>query len=218
MTERRLLRTFLQQRPNHRPGLIGPLSVILAILISAYYRWVMNPMDEASWVLRPEDLGNFNIEVVLKSLLAHGDWGHLLNNAFSLLLFGYLVSGYFGVFFFLLTTFVIGGLSQLITISFYPPGSGVLGISGSIYILAGAWCSLYFGIQRNKSVVERTLRILGMSTVILLPTTFDPQTSYLSHGVGYGVGLIWGYAWFLSRKSALRKHEIWEELTIEDPV
>jgi membrane associated rhomboid family serine protease len=131
---------------------------------------------------------------LLLSVYAHGGLGHLVSNAVSLVLLGFLVERSttrvrFHAFF--LTAGVIAAVAQVIA----SPG-GVLGASGAIFALLGY---LLTGNSLSASVFDR-LELPARAQIIILAVvagilTFvgaGPGIALVAHFAGLLVGLVAG--------------------------
>ena len=126
------------------------------------------------------------------ALFTHSDLGHLLANAPLFLIFGWFLRAFFGLALFPGVALGIGVASNLVTIATYEPTVRLVGASGMLYGMVALWLVLYIRFDTDQRVLHRWARALAFSLVILFPTTFQPTTSYLAHGVGFGFGLLVG--------------------------
>jgi membrane associated rhomboid family serine protease len=56
--------------------------------------------------------------------------------------------------------------------------------------------------------------------ILLVPTSYSPQTSYSAHFIGLGIGLITGWIYYQINKTKLRSQEVYtykEIMEFEDP-
>jgi rhomboid protease GluP len=135
------------------------------------------------------------------TLLAHGDLEHLGNNLMLFLPFSFFLSGYFGLIFFPLIGFYLGGIINGLVLLTMPEETMLIGISGVVYWMGAAWITLTMLIDRRENLSRRLLRALGVSMLLFLPTTYQTNVSYLSHGVGFLLGIISGFILYQLRKS-----------------
>lgn len=54
------------------------------------------------------------------------------------------------------------------------------------------------------------MKVVAISLMVLVPTSYDPQVSYLAHGVGLVGGILLGLLTFLIKKDYFRSFEKWE--------
>ena len=126
------------------------------------------------------------------ALFAHADIGHLLSNAPLFLIFGWYLYAYFGPWIFPGAAVLVGVLSNLATVHFYAAQERLLGASGMLYGMVALWLVLYMRFETNLKPPVRFMRALGVSLLLLFPTTFEPTTSYLAHAMGFSIGLVLG--------------------------
>jgi rhomboid protease GluP len=129
---------------------------------------------------------------LLTSLFTHADLSHLLSNALIFLVFGWMLKAYFGMIAFPVASLLAGIITNLITIAVYEPGIKLLGASGMAYGMVSFWLIFYIRHDTDHAVPIRIFRAIGFSLVMMFPTTFDPQVSYLAHAVGFITGIVLG--------------------------
>ncbi len=142
--------------------------------------------------------------------LLHADLEHLTSNALFFAGLAYLLNGYFGFWIFPITSFLIGGIINLIVLQVYPPEVFVLGASGIVYFMAAFWLTLYFGIERGVSKIRRFINTTAFVTVLLVPEALQERVSYLSHTVGFALGVLVGVLYFFVNRKKIRSYEVWE--------
>jgi membrane associated rhomboid family serine protease len=126
------------------------------------------------------------------ALFTHADVPHLLANSPLFLIFGWFLAAYFGLWVFPVLTLLIGVLTNVITVYFMPETSRLVGASGMLYGMVSLWILLYMRFDSRYGVGTRILRGIAVSLILLFPTTFVANVSYLAHGVGFVVGLALG--------------------------
>jgi membrane associated rhomboid family serine protease len=151
---------------------------------------------------------------LLTAMAVHGDVMHVLSNVFLLTFFTYLLFGYFGFWVFPVLSLGMGGLINAIALLTYPPNVSLLGASGLVYWMAGFWLSMYLVVERSVGMRTRALRVVCLALLVLLPTSFQANVSYRSHGIGLGLGVISALAYFWRNREAIRAAEVVE---MEDP-
>ena len=78
------------------------------------------------------------------------------------------------------------------TIYAYDWDTDLLGASGMLYGMVALWLVLYVRFETEYTVSMRIFRAIGVSMLLLFPTTFHKTTSYLAHGTGFAIGLVIG--------------------------
>lgn len=144
------------------------------------------------------------------SLFIHADWKHLLSNAPGIAGLGYLLFGYFGFWVYPCITLIMGASITLISMATYPPHTNLIGASGVIYFMAAFWLTLYVCLERRHSAGKRILRATGFILIILIPTSYNPETSYRTHAIGFGVGVIVAAIYFMANRARFRRAEVIE--------
>ncbi len=143
------------------------------------------------------------------ALFAHRDLGHLLSNYLFFAIFGFFLAESFGWLMFPFVALLFGGLINYLVLLTLPPTASLIGASGVVYWLGGAWLALYFLLQRHLKLRLRLLQVTGVGAVLFLPETIMPNVSYLAHFVGFLTGVLWGVAYyFWNRKKFLAAEEV----------
>lgn len=179
---------WLEQKPKLKD--INPSLVIylLCILCTGFARHPAIP--QGLWVSGESIFSKQEYWRLFTALLVHGDWGHLLANSPLLLIFSWYLRTYFGLILFPLVSIAAGMLTNLITIWFYPPGLRLVGASGMVYAMVAMWLVFYMSYEVRFTRLARAMRAIGFALVLMAPTSFSPRTSYLAHGVGFGIGAL----------------------------
>ena len=55
--------------------------------------------------------------------------------------------------------------------------------------MAALWLIFYLRYDTDRQLAIRIFRAVGFVMVMLIPSTYNPQTSYLAHGMGFLIGL-----------------------------
>lgn len=155
---------------------------------------------------------------LVTAVFLHSDLGHLLSNAYMILLLGFFVHAYFGWLIFPVAAVVAGAMVNGLTILSYPPEHQLLGASGVVYWLAGFWLVLFFLIERQRSWSSRILRVGGVGLLILFPSEFQPQVSYRAHAWGLALGVVAGLIYFLVKRRWIQAFEVVEVEPDADPM
>lgn len=174
--------------PRHAvPALI--LFVIFYIATVIYNKY---PQGEYLWLSGYALFVKHEYWRLLTSLLAHADLAHLLSNALIFLIFGWMLNAYFKLIAFPIASLAIGLITNLITITWYDPAVKLIGASGMAYGMVALWLVFYIRHETDYSVPMRIFRAIGFALILLFPTTFDPQVSYMAHAIGFMAGIVMG--------------------------
>lgn len=152
------------------------------------------------------------------STILHADLNHLAHNAFFFTGLAFILNGYFGFLSFPIISFLMGAHINLITLSFYPPETHLVGVSGVIYFMASYWLTLFVLIERRHPLHKRLIYAVGMALIFLFPETFNQETSYIAHAVGFISGIPLAGIYFGLNKKNIRAQEVWIEKLPEPPV
>lgn len=145
------------------------------------------------------------------TLFIHGDSKHLISNSFLFFILGSLLAGYFGIFLIPVMAVLFGGITNIIVLLTMPENIKLIGASGIVFWMGGAWLTLYLLLDRRRTRLQRFLRAFGVGIVLFMPAeAFDPNVSYLAHLVGFVLGIGWGLVYFLLKRKPLRDAEIYK--------
>lgn len=150
------------------------------------------------------------------ALFAHADLGHLINNSILFLPLTYLLTSYFGVFLFPFLGLALGGLINLWVLRTLPAQTSLIGMSGVVYWMGAVWLTLFVLIDTRKSLRRRLSVVLFLTVVLLAPQTYEPTTSYLSHLLGFIVGIFSALIYYFTNRQKILAAEI-KETIFEDP-
>lgn len=188
----RLTATLLSRKP-HRASLRVALSTLGVIALFSLVYW--NDVGGMARYLPASARDVFQggeFWRLVSGFLVHADIKHLASNALPMVVLSALFFGYFGWRAYPLGALGLGALIHALTLLSYSPHVRLLGISGLVYCLGAAWLILYVGIERHRSLRLRIFRVLAFALIFFVPSTYHPEVSYRAHGIGFGVGLLFG--------------------------
>ncbi|MGE0526256.1 MAG: rhomboid family intramembrane serine protease [Bdellovibrionales bacterium] len=207
--------TWLSRKPG-REAFPAAVYSVLAVAMGSVMAW-RNFHGAAEWMPASREAVFMRGELwrLWTTTLVHADLGHLLSNGFLLFVLGYFLTGYFGLRVFPLMAVVMAGAIHAGALLTYRPEVRLVGASGVVFWMGGAWLILYFFLNRQKSLGQRALRALGVGLMLFAPSqAFDPDISYRTHAVGFGLGLLWGLVYYLLHRRTFRAAEVVE--TVQD--
>lgn len=143
------------------------------------------------------------------STFIHADLGHLLANSLMLFILSIVTVSFYGIFFSSIFILLSGAVINYITLYSHTKDISLVGASGVVFCLWGFWLILYFFIETQKSVMGRILRIGAVFLVLLVPSSYDPQTSYRAHYIGFCVGVVFGLIYYLLNSYSIKSFEKW---------
>lgn len=146
----------------------------------------------------------------------HADLKHLLSNSLMLSFLIYYVTSFYGSFISLFLSFAMATITNFIVLEFYGGSTTLVGASGVVYYLWGFWMILYMFLQTQLSLISRSLRVGSVFLILLVPTEYQPNTSYLAHYIGFALGMVIGLIYYLLNHSRLHQAEQWSVKEISD--
>ncbi len=161
----------------------------LFFLLMSFVFWDTTFRDQL-WLTKRSILEDHEYWRLFTAVMIHANLAHFLSNGPLFLIFGWFLRAFFGRLAFPVVSFLIGALANLVTIYFYDLDVQLLGASGMVYAMVAMWLVLYIRFDVDYSILVRSMRAIGFSLIIMFPTTFQPNTSYLSHAAGFILGLI----------------------------
>lgn len=208
--ERRLVGTMITGRPSTLAFIVAFAIVLWTSFMTVLY-WVL-PSSAAALMptVYSQVFAHGQIWRVFTAIFVHADLEHFLSNMYMLWIFSFITVGYFGLKIFPYISLVLAGVVNALTILTYSPTVELIGASGLVYILGGFWLTMYFFIQRQYTITNRLIRVLGISFVIFFPTSFVPTTSYTAHAIGFLAGVIMAGIYFVQNKKNIREREVYK--------
>lgn len=147
---------------------------------------------------------------------AHADLVHLLSNSMMLFPLTFMLFNYYGLLVFPLIGIIIGGLINLIVLKTMPTEIYLVGASGLVYWMGATWLALYFFIDTRQNLKRRLAAIVILTALLFTPETYKPEVSYLSHFVGYLLGLVSGGLIYFFRRKEFKSQEVIETIVEEE--
>jgi rhomboid protease GluP len=213
----RVLSTWLSRKPDRWAPVVAAASTFVLALLSFVY-W-QNIGSALTWMpaTREAVFQDHAVWRAWSAIFAHADGKHLLSNSFLFFILGSFLTGYFGVFMFPFLAILMGGLTNLIVLPGMPATTQLMGASGVVFWMGGAWLSLYFLLDEKRSIYQRSLRATGVSLVLFFPAeAFDPQVSYGAHFWGFVLGVLSGVLYYFYHRKKLQAAVV-REIVVEDP-
>lgn len=203
--------TWLTRKPSGRAWFAASWSVLLLIIGSVFY-W-QNFYNSSTWMSASQFsvFSQHQYWRLWTTLFAHADLGHLASNSILFFIFGYFLSGYFGLWVFPILAFLLGGVTNALTILTYAPDINLIGVSGVVYWMGGMWLVLYLMLDEQRTWLQRSLRAVGVALGVFMPSTaFEPNVSYRAHLIGFLVGVMTGFIYYLLRKKEFKSAVTYE--------
>lgn len=210
--ELKLNKTFLSRKPSPESTIIAIISLALLFLFFSFNQKTFS----ANGYLVFEKHEYWR---AFTTTLLHADLNHLAHNAFFFTGLAALLHNYFGFWVFPVLSIIAGGIINIICLYFYPPQVFLVGVSGVIYFMASFWLVLYLLIERRQTIKVRLLNAFAVSLIFLFPEAFQPETSYLAHGLGFLIGLPAGLFYYLWNRQKIRAQDQYIEIKKhKDPI
>ncbi|AGH96664.1 rhomboid family intramembrane serine protease [Pseudobdellovibrio exovorus] len=152
------------------------------------------------------------------ALFVHADFGHIASNSLLFFPLAYYLYGYYGFWLFPFLGIALGGVLNVFVLQGLAPQTNLLGISGVVYWMAAVWSMLYLMIERRDSWRRRIAKVALVTVVLLVPETYRPEVSYISHFWGYVGGVIVGWIWFRIHRRQFQEAEVYEDIVTEPEV
>lgn len=209
MTDVRITQTWLTRRLREGSALVSALCVALIALVSMLAWNQVAGFDRLLPASGESIFAHREFWRAWTAIFVHGDGGHLLSNSLFLLIFGALLYGSFGSWVYPTAAIFFGGLVNLATVAMMEPQVRLIGASGVVYWMGGAWLALYLGIHRTRPFGPRLLRATGVAAALFLPTeAFNPSVSYPAHAFGFLFGILFGGFFFALKRETFRSAEV----------
>lgn len=214
--EKRLIGTKITGKPA-RFSIVVSLGMMLLMALTTQIYWQdWWGLAEYLPAVNKSIFSEFQWWRAFTATFIHADFGHYLSNMYMLGVFSFFIFGYFGVRAFPLWTVAGATLVNVLSVMTYPEDTRLLGASGLVYVLGGWWLCMYFLIQRQYSVLNRTFRVTGTALMVFFPTTFVPTTSYRTHAIGFAVGVIMAFLYYWMYKKEIRSSETFKTVVFEN--
>lgn len=214
--QKKFVGNFLSKE-KFKHGKLISLGMLCLCIVASFFYWgslahIANALP-ASFDLV---VNQKEIYRLLTTTFIHGDLAHLLANSLMLYILMYFVTSFYGPFVSVGLSLVMAMLTNYLVLLEYGGKVHLVGISGVVYYLWGFWMILYLFIQRQYSIMVRILRMGTVFLVLLIPSEFRAQTSYLAHAVGFILGVIAGIIYYFFNKTKLHSAEKWQIKIVSD--
>lgn len=212
---KRMTENWLTRKP-HEHALGWTMFLVLLFCGASFVFWTgIGGADEWMPASAEKVFGQHQYWRLWTALFAHGDAGHLLGNLFLFAPFAYFLMGTFSPWLFPFAALLSGGLINALVLKTMPAQTNLIGVSGVVYWMGAVWLFMFLMLERRESVRRRLAKVLFISMVLFIPESYKPETSYLSHFVGYFLGVGVGALYYTANKATFLAAEVYEEI-IED--
>jgi len=171
--------------------------IIVCVLISLY-SWVADPAFVGqNLVFSFKNLLDGRVWTLVTAIFVHANLIHLLGNMIFLYVFGNTLESVSNSKRMLLAFFLGGTVSFLVSIPFFPPDATFVGASAAIFTLTAV-------VMLLKPLRFSWLLLMPVGLVAVLYFVFNAvavyyhvqdNVAYISHIIGFSIGLPLGIAW-----------------------
>lgn len=214
-SEVRITSTLLSGKPKEESATVSILITMVLAFVSVLC-WQDPWLFQLLSASRRQVFAGLEYWRLLTMIAVHADLPHLAVNAGFVVFFGYLLYGYFGFWIYPGAMLILASLTTLLSLFTYPRGVVLIGASGLVYVMVSFWLVMYSFIERTVPFKKRLLRVIGITLIVLVPSTIQPEVSYRTHAIGAGLGIIGAGAYFRLRKKQFRSLERFEVVAFED--
>ncbi|MEY4423038.1 MAG: hypothetical protein RLZZ258_141 [Actinomycetota bacterium] len=139
---------------------------------------------------------------MLTSAFMHGSWLHIIFNMYTLYIFGQVIEPMLGRARYLALYLIAAFGGSVAVLLFSDPTTSVVGASGAIYGLMGA----YFVLLR--AIGERSGQLTGLIAINLVFSFLNPGISWQAHLGGLAVGAAVAAVYAGTRKAEQKSNQI----------
>lgn len=204
-----LIENWLTRKPN-RVGYWVAMGMAFLVLFGSALNWG-DLFFAKSWIAaNPKFVfGEHQFFRLWTTLFAHSNMEHLLGNGILLFPLTYLLSAHYQPLTLPLLSLFAGGLVNYFVLQTLPQQTYLIGISGVVYLMGSLWMTLSFLIDRRQGWRKRFAKILFLTVVLFVPETFKPEISYLSHLLGFLIGILLALIFYQFKRKEFKAAEVW---------
>ena len=168
-----------------------PVFMALLFVVTSIAYW-QEPRTYDFWVSKKAVITDGQYWRLFTALFTHSDLVHLLSNLPLFLIFGWYLRSFFGLRMFPIVALLAGIASNFLTVIFYEENTRLVGASGMLYAMVALWLLYYVRFETVYKFWNKVMRATAFALVLLFPTTFQENVSYLAHFWGFVSGLVLG--------------------------
>jgi len=173
--------------------------LILICILVTLYAWTLSPSDVDRYLaFSLTNLQEGRVWTLVTAIFVNASVLHILGNMIFLYVFGNTLEGVTNSRRKMLTAFFLGGiLSFTLSLPFFPPGTSFVGASAAIFTLTAV-------VMLMKPLRWSWLLLMPVGLVAILYFLYNglavyyqqqSDVAYISHIIGFSLGLPLGIAW-----------------------
>lgn len=210
--------TWLSHPPRHPAKNFTLFASIFLFMTGSYYILNIYNLQNSMQASYDSVFNKMEYWKLWTTLFAHADFGHLMNNALLFIPLTYLLFAYFGFWFFPVIGLFLGGIINAYVLSTMNPQIHLIGISGVVYWMGGAWFTLFLLLDKRRNLKYRFANVLFLMMMLFIPENYWPHVSYLSHFVGFILGIISAVVLYVVRYKEFKSAEVIEYVFEDDEI
>ncbi|MBT4790268.1 MAG: rhomboid family intramembrane serine protease [Halobacteriovoraceae bacterium] len=208
--ESKLVKTYLNHPRYPNAKITAIFLLLLSIILSNFHWHDMNALAPFLAAKKSQVFESGEYWRLFTTTFVHGNLEHLLSNSMMLVFLSYFVSAFYGQFLTFLATIITGALINYFVLYNSSLNITIVGISGVIYFLWGFWLILYLFIEQRITFFRRLINIIALFLILLIPTSYAPQTSYTAHYFGFFVGVVFAFIYYPFNSKKFKKYHFYE--------
>ncbi len=213
----KFIRNFLSKE-QYKSGKLYAIFIVFLCVFASHLYWNSGLKDLLA-ASTTAIFQNHEYWRLITSTFIHGDLEHLLSNSLMLFILSYFVAAFYGARLCFFLSLISGVLINFSVLGIKGGEMSLVGASGVVYFLWGFWLSLYLKLQTQYNLKGRLLRVGAITLILLVPTSYAPNVSYMAHFLGLVYGLFLGEVYFQLNKKHLTSFEDWEvKINLEELV
>jgi membrane associated rhomboid family serine protease len=180
--------------------------LILGCILASFYSWTLDPVFvELNLAFSLKSILEGRLWTIVTAVFVHANLIHLLGNMIFLYVFGNTLEGVAGTRKMLIAFFLGGLLSFPLSLPFFPSDATFLGASAAIFTLTAV-------VMLIKPLRFSWLLLMPVGLVAILYFLynglavyyhFQSNVAYVSHVIGFALGLPLGMVWSTEWKKNL---------------
>ena len=209
--------TWLTRKPSSESAWVAVVAT-LALALGSLSAWTWTSVSDWARASAHSVFTSHQYWRLWTTIFVHSDLNHLLSNSFLFFILAFFLFGHFGSLVFPVAALFLGGIANAFSLMTYKPEIELVGASGVVYWMGGAWLVLYFFLSRQKNTFHRAMRTFGVALLLFAPAdTFQPNVSHRTHLSGFLIGVLFGVLYYWFNRHLFKSAEVVETIIDDDP-